>query len=167
MKVKQKVIRSDTSEVLFTVIGDADFLPQNTSINVSYAATDNIAPSSFCRSPDVPFGLELKVTYEMEDDAPINMNVRQINAALKKVVVPDLSPSNREAYTAGVRALAYELEKQGQETLPPVWVHPGDLAAVNNVIKYHACAFSVSLGGNSDDMGDLFDHYWEQSNDKS
>lgn len=39
------------------------------------------------------------------------MKVKLINAALKRVEVPDLSPTNREAFTAGVRALAYELEK--------------------------------------------------------
>lgn len=39
------------------------------------------------------------------------MNIKQINAALRRVEVPNLSPTQREAFTAGVRALAYELEK--------------------------------------------------------
>lgn len=39
------------------------------------------------------------------------MQVKLINQALKRVQLPDLSPSKLEAFKAGVRALAYELEK--------------------------------------------------------
>lgn len=56
------------------------------------------------------------------------MNVKQINEALRRVVIPDLSPTKREAFTAGVRALAYELEKGTTPMTPayswgntPVW----------------------------------------------
>jgi hypothetical protein len=39
------------------------------------------------------------------------MQVKLINQALKRVQLPDLSPGKLEAFKAGVRALAYELEK--------------------------------------------------------
>lgn len=39
------------------------------------------------------------------------MQVKLINQALKRVQLPGLSPTKLEAFKAGVRALAYELEK--------------------------------------------------------
>jgi hypothetical protein len=39
------------------------------------------------------------------------MNVKAINEALRRVVVPTLSKEHVELFTAGVRALAYALEK--------------------------------------------------------
>ena len=39
------------------------------------------------------------------------MKIKQINEALRRIVLPTLSPAKLEAFKAGVRALAYELEK--------------------------------------------------------
>ena len=45
------------------------------------------------------------------------MQVKLINEALKRVQLPDLSPSKLEAFKAGVRALAYELEKAPEDVV--------------------------------------------------
>lgn len=75
------------------------------------------------------------------------MKIKDINAALKRIDVPPMGAKQADYYRAGVRALAFELEKD---------------ATPASDIKRHAMAFAEYLESTGD-MPAMFDDYMAQS----